>query len=261
MEEWTIPEYSEFETALAAAPGTYLPQERGIFTEPKKLAGMAVECRELMMLYACALKEMQTRFEILSTEFSAVHRRNPISSIQTRLKGAASIVDKLNRKGIPFSPGNMTEHLDDIAGVRVICQYVDDIFFLADAIAKQKGIVVLRQKDYITHPKPNGYRSFHMILEVPISFSAQERNVKVEVQIRTIAMDFWASLEHQLKYKQKNMTGQTSLIERLRACAEVIAATDEEMMQIRSRIDAAQSCTEDEFLLEKLRKIDRPLDK
>lgn len=152
----------------------------------------------------------------------------------------------------------MAEHLDDIAGVRIICQYVDAIFLLAQAITEQRDVKLLLQKDYISRPKSNGYRSLHLILELPISFSSQQRNVKVEVQIRTIAMDFWASLEHQLKYKRPSLA-EYELIDRLKACADVIAATDEEMLQIRSQIDKAAPDTESELLLKKLQKMDRPL--
>ena len=165
-------------------------------------------------------------------------------------------MEKLARLNVPFSVDNVNEHLHDVAGIRVICSYVDDIYRLAHALAKQDDITVLNFKDYIKNPKPNGYRSYHMIVSVPVFFSDQTRDMKVEVQIRTIAMDFWASLEHQLKYK-KEVPDQQEIVDQLTECATQIAQVDAKMYELRKRIELAEDePTEEDMLLEKLRRID-----
>ena len=208
------------------------------------------------MRYSCAIKEVRTKFDVLNSEFNVRYQRNPITAINSRLKSSASIMDKLNRKGLPFTVENAEANLYDVAGIRVVCSYVDDIYVLAEALAQQDDITVIRRKDYIRNPKPNGYRSYHMIVSVPVFFSDQTREMAVEVQIRTIAMDFWASLEHQLKYKQE-VPNQADIVKSLTACAEQIAAIDEQMWQVRQQIESSEDLpTEEEILLEKLRKID-----
>lgn len=208
------------------------------------------------MRYSCAIKEVRTKFDVLNSEFNVRYQRNPITSINSRLKSSASIMEKLNRKGLSFTVENVEENLYDVAGIRVVCSYVDDIYVLAEALAQQDDITVIRRKDYIRNPKPNGYRSYHMIVSVPVFFSDQTREMAVEVQIRTIAMDFWASLEHQLKYKQE-VPNQAEIVKSLTACAEQIAVIDEQMWQVRQQIERSENLpTEEEILLEKLRKID-----
>lgn len=227
--------------------------------DTKQRMNLAVECKDLMMLYVCAIKEMQTRLEVLNTEYTVRCRRNPIHSIHSRLKSSASIVEKLNRKGVPFSPENIEAYIQDVAGIRVICSYVDDIFMIAEAVSHQDGVELVARKDYITHPKPNGYRSLHLILSVPVSFSRSVKNVKVEVQIRTIAMDCWASLEHQLKYKH-SIKNEQEIVEELRQCALDMAHTDATMQSLRARMDNDSPPSEDELLLEKLKRMDHPMD-
>ena len=230
--------------------------DHGIFEQAKKMAGTVVEYRELRMMYSCAIKEIRTKFDVLNSEFNVRYQRNPIASITSRLKSSASIMEKLSRLDVPFSVENVTEHLHDVAGIRVICYYVDDIYRLAQALAKQDDITVLNFKDYIKNPKPNGYRSYHLIVSVPVFFSDQTRDMKVEVQIRTIAMDFWASLEHQLKYK-KEVPDQQEIVDQLTDCATQIAQIDTQMYEIRNRIELAEDePTEEDLLLEKLRRID-----
>ena len=221
-----------------------------------KLVGMLVSYKELMMMYSCAMKEIQTKFEVLNTEFKVRYRRNPINSISTRLKKTASILEKMARCGSDFSLEALELHVSDIAGVRVVCSYIDDIYMLADALLKQDDITLIAQKDYIASPKENGYRSLHLIVTVPVFFADQKRDMKVEVQIRTIAMDFWASLEHQLKYKQA-IPNEAAIIAELKACADVISATDEKMLGIRQEIEViSDRPTEEDILLEKLSRID-----
>lgn len=225
----------------------------------RQLLETAVEYKELRMMYACAIKEVQTKFEVLETEFKVRYQRNPISSIQTRLKSSSSIIEKMIRKGIPFSMENLEEQIQDLAGIRVICSYVDDIYALAQALTSQDDITLLEEKDYIRNPKPNGYRSLHLIVSVPVFFSQQKRQIKVEVQIRTIAMDFWASLEHQMKYKRE-IPDQQHIVEQLKNCAEDIARVDREMMDIRRRLEeSVDEPTEDDLLIARLKKLDTPI--
>ena len=225
----------------------------------RQLLETAVEYKELRMMYACAIKEVQTKFEVLETEFKVLYQRNPISSIQTRLKSSSSIIEKMIRKVIPFSMENLEEQIHDLAGIRVICSYVDDIYALANALTSQDDITLLEEKDYIRNPKPNGYRSLHLIVSVPVFFSQQKRQIKVEVQIRTIAMDFWASLEHQMKYKRE-IPDQQHIVAQLKSCAEDIARVDREMMDIRRRLEeSVDAPTEDDLLIARLKKLDTPI--
>ncbi len=227
----------------------------GLLHQTVQLLGKAVEFRDLMMMYSCAIKEIETKFDILNTEFAARYRRNPISSVSTRLKSTASIAEKLKRKGLPFTLETVRGELHDVAGVRVICSYIDDIYTIADALTSQDDITLLKQKDYIKDPKENGYRSLHLIVQVPVFFSDGKVYLSVEVQIRTIAMNFWASLEHQLKYK-KQISDQQAIVSELKACADTINATDERMLQLRKMIEnEASAPTEKEIVFEKLSKL------
>ena len=169
--------------------------------EAEKANEYLSQFRMLMTYYRCAMKEVVTKFEVLDTEFKLEYNRDPISSISTRLKRTESIMDKLERKGLPFTLAAIEEHIHDMAGIRVICSYIDDIYLIADALLRQDDITLIAKKDYIEHPKENGYRSLHLIVEVPVFLTNHKKPMKVEVQIRTIAMDFWASLEHQMKYR------------------------------------------------------------
>ena len=160
--------------------------------------------RTLIMMYNCAIREVRTKLEVLNDELSTKHERNPIESIKSRIKSPASIVEKLKRRGFEISVPSIMENLNDVAGIRVICSFIDDIYDIAAMLTAQDDIKVLKIKDYIKNPKPNGYRSYHIIVEIPVFFSDRKQPLKVEIQIRTIAMDFWSSLEHQLKYKKKH---------------------------------------------------------
>lgn len=225
-------------------------------SQTRRFMDMLVGYRELMMMYTCALKEVRTKFEVLDTEFSVRYQRNPISSVSTRLKHTNSIMAKLDRYGYGFSVDNIEKYIHDAAGIRIICSYIDDIYGIADALLNQDDITLVTRKDYIINPKPNGYRSLHLIVEVPVYFANFKKNMKVEVQIRTIAMDFWASLEHQLKYKQ-NVRNQQEIVAQLTECSNVIAQTDEKMLDIRRQIEeSADIPTEDDILLDKVSKLD-----
>lgn len=191
----------------------------------------------LMMQYHCAIMEVETKLKVLNEEFSQEYNRNPFESIKSRLKSAESIYEKLNRKGYSATVRNIEEHLDDVAGIRVICSFPDDIYRLAKLLIRQDDIILLKEKDYIKHPKPNGYRSLHLIISIPIFLSNEKKYRKVEVQFRTIAMDFWASLEHKLQYK-KNLENAREIAEQLKVCAESIEMLDYQMQDIRNKIDS-----------------------
>ena len=205
---------------------------------PEALINQAHEFQMAIMMYTCAIREVKTELEVLNDELSLRNQRNPIEMIKSRVKRPVSIVEKLHRRGLPISTESMVQNLDDVAGIRVICSFVDDIYTVANMLVSQDDITVVTIKDYIRNPKPNGYRSYHLIIEIPVFFFYSKKNMRVEVQIRTIAMDFWASLDHQLKYKKDIGDAADRISEELRQCAEVIAATDQRMLAIRKDIEA-----------------------
>ena len=197
---------------------------------------LAQSLQEIQNIYLSATKEISTKLEILDDEFQARHKRNPIHQIQRRVKSPESILEKLSRKGYDLSTESAMENLNDIAGIRVICSYIDDIYTVKKLLSKQYDIEVIKEVDYIKAPKPNGYRSLHLVLRVPVFFSDRMEKVKVEVQIRTIAMDFWASLEHQLHYKvDGNISDDIS--QELKECAEIISSTDLRMQGIHNEVE------------------------
>lgn len=204
--------------------------------KPKEFFESVQPFMELMMQYQCAMMEIKTKFEVLDTEMSLGFDRNPIESISCRLKKTISIAEKLKRKGLDVSVENIEKHLHDVAGIRVICSFLEDIYLLADKICCQDDIRLVEKKDYIKNPKPNGYRSLHLILEVPVFFSQETKRMQVEVQLRTIAMDFWASLEHKLRYKKEKDDSVAQTVEELRVCAEEIHALDIRMQEISRQI-------------------------
>lgn len=194
------------------------------------------EVARLMSYYRCAMMEIETKLNVLNEEFSWEMDHNPISSIKKRLKSMPSIIGKLERKGHPLSMENIEEHLMDVAGVRVICSFPEDVYAMRDALIRQDDVVLLEEKDYIKNPKPNGYRSLHVIVGIPIFLAKEKKMMKVEVQLRTIAMDFWASLEHQLRYK-KNSYFTKEMAEELTECARISADLDLRMDAIRKSVE------------------------
>ena len=194
--------------------------------------------RTLMAYYKCAIMEVETKFNVLNTEFSLKYDRNPIETIKSRLKSPESIIEKLHRKELEFSAACIERELSDIAGVRVVCAFPEDIYELADCFLKQDDIKLITKKDYILHPKENGYRSLHLIVETPIFLHDEKRPMRVEVQLRTIAMDFWASLEHRIYYKKGQ--NNSELRRELKECAEISAALDIRMQDIRSQLDETE---------------------
>jgi len=169
---------------------------------PEEAREMLLAFRQLMSCYQCAMMEIETKFRVLNEEFSLLHDRNPINNIHTRLKNGVSIREKMIRKNLPPSIEAIEEGIADIAGIRVVCAFVSDVYYLEKALLEQDDITLIKRKDYISSPKENGYRSLHLIIAIPVFLSNQKRIMKVEVQLRTVAMDSWASLEHQLRYKK-----------------------------------------------------------
>lgn len=201
---------------------------------------------EMSHLYDAAIREVRTKLEILDREFSILYASNPIHHIDSRLKSPRSIIGKLERKGLPVTIESAEANLQDIAGVRIVCNYIDDIYRLAELLVRQQDLELVVQKDYIRNPKPNGYRSLHLVLRVPVYLSSHTELVPVEVQIRTIAMDFWASLEHQLRYKS-DVEATAALKGRLKRCAEQSAALDVEMQSIYREVRRLAGCRDDGY--------------
>lgn len=199
----------------------------------------AIQFRELMMMYNCAIREVRTKLEVLNDELSIRNSRNPIEFIESRIKRPLSIVDKLKRYGEPVNVEFIERSLNDVAGIRVICPFIDDIYSVADMLLSQDDITLIKKKDYIENPKPNGYRSLHLILEVPVFFSNQKKPMRVEVQIRTIAMDFWSSVDHQLKYKH-DVPNADELSAQLKECADIISQTDMRMLAIKNQLYSSE---------------------
>lgn len=199
--------------------------------------GVVQKYKRLMAYYRCAMMEVETKFNVLNEEFSLRYDRNPINGIKSRIKRLDSIQEKLNRKQLPFDLQTIETHIHDVAGVRVVCAFVEDVYLLAEALLKQDDVTLVEKKDYITNPKPNGYRSLHLIVTVPIFLEHEKRVMQVEIQLRTIAMDFWASLEHQLRYK-KDFVFTEEMAQELRDCAQLSAQVDLRMDSLRERLAA-----------------------
>lgn len=199
--------------------------------------GVVQKYKRLMAYYRCAMMEVETKFNVLNEEFSLRYDRNPINGIKSRLKRLDSIQEKLHRKQLPFDMQTIETHIHDVAGVRVVCAFVEDVYLLAEALLKQDDVMLIEKKDYIANPKPNGYRSLHLIVTVPIFLEHEKRVMQVEIQLRTIAMDFWASLEHQLRYK-KDFAFTEEMAQELRDCAQLSAQVDLRMDSLRERLAA-----------------------
>lgn len=209
--------------------------------DPEEFLESTIPFQKLMMQYRCAMLEVQTKFEVINNELSLYGDRNPIEFIKSRIKRPVSIMEKLKRKGFEISIDSIQNNIYDIAGIRVVCSFPEDIYQLAEKICMQDDIKLLNKKDYIKNPKPNGYRSLHLILEVPVFFTEEKKRLPVEVQLRTIAMDFWASIEHKLRYK-KNLPESVSadISESLRKCSEEINEMDFRMQAINRWIELSK---------------------
>ena len=207
--------------------------------DAEKLLESAMQLQQIMLLYEAGIREIKTKLDILSDESNISGKPSPIDSIKSRIKSPRSIIKKLKRRGFPISLQSMMDNLNDIGGIRVICPFIQDIYTVADMLMRQSDLTLIEKKDYIANPKPNGYRSLHLILEVPIFLSETTKPVRIELQLRTIAMDFWASLEHQLRYKS-DVQVPPHISDDLKECADVIAATDEEMQRIAKELHVLQ---------------------
>lgn len=207
---------------------------------PQRMDFSAIEpFEQLMTYYRCAILEVETKFRVLDVQLSVNREKNPIESIKTRLKSPQSIIEKARKRGLPMTLNAIEDNLFDIAGVRVICSFPEDIYQLAECLLQQDDVRLIQVKDYIRNPKPNGYRSLHLIVEIPIFLQYEKRMMKVEVQLRTIAMDFWASLEHKLSYKKgiDKMDNYSDIEAQLRECADLSAQLDSRMQSIRNQIE------------------------
>jgi putative GTP pyrophosphokinase len=192
--------------------------------------------RACLLIYKFALDEVQTKLNILNEEFMVIHKRSPIEHIKSRVKTVESITEKLTRRGYDVSIENAEEYLNDIAGIRVVCSFYSDIYTIYDLLRKQSDIHIIEVKDYIKNPKTNGYRSLHLIIEIPVYLSYGLRRVRVEVQIRTIAMDFWASLEHKIYYKF-NKSIPSEIIGELKECADMVNYLDDRLLRINEKVN------------------------
>jgi len=201
----------------------------------KQLTEKLFLTKELMARYKCAILEVETKFRVLDEIFSIQNERNPIESIKTRLKSPESIIKKLMKKNLPMSPDAVERELSDVAGVRVICSFLDYIYMLSDCLINQDDVTLIEIKDYIKNPKENGYRSLHLIIEIPIFLHNETRNMKVEVQLRTITMESWADLEHKLRYKKDLSEELDSKISKeLNECADLCNILDKKMLSVKN---------------------------
>ena len=219
---------NEFEKTVLRTSNPNILKAGTLFDNPEAF-------NELMTHYYCAIREVTTKLEVLNDELSIKSKHSPIEDIRSRVKSPESIAQKLQKKDLELTTANITKNLDDVAGIRVICSFVDDIFDIAKMLTCQDDITLIESKNYIKFPKENGYRSLHLIVEIPIFLSTGKKPMRVEVQIRTIGMDFWASLEHQLKYK-KNIPNAEEISLELKKCADIISATDLHMQDIRNKL-------------------------
>lgn len=208
----------------------------------EEIAGHTEEFEKIISYYWCALREVETKFRVLDNQLSLGGKRNPIESIKTRLKSLQSIQGKLQRFNLPVSCETVEKNLNDVAGIRIICSYIDDIYMLADCFLRQDDITLIQKKDYIANPKPNGYRSLHLIIEIPVFLAEEKRMVKVEVQLRTIAMESWANLEHKMRYKNaltdEKLQAVTNM---LNECAEMSHMLDLKMQEVRDIVTESQN--------------------
>ena len=200
-----------------------------------RIESYTIPFRELITYYRCAMMEVETKFRVLSEEFSLQYDRNPIETVKTRLKSVDSIANKLISRELPLTVESIEKNLNDVAGVRIICSFPSDIYAISDAFLRQDDITLIERKDYIRDPKPNGYRSLHLIVETPIFLHDKKKLMKVEVQFRTIAMDWWASLEHKIRYK-KDVEIPSAVARELLDCANEAARLDSRMEQLQKYI-------------------------
>ncbi len=224
-----------------------ISDNREKLSDPTVMYKSMLEFQQLLMLYDAGIKQITTKFDILQEEFNTSYKRNPIEAVHSRIKDPLSIIEKLGRKHLSVSYQNIVSNLTDVAGVRVVCPFISDVYHVAKMITSQNDISLIQVKDYIKEPKENGYRSLHLIVNVDVYLSEQKHIIPVEIQIRTIAMDFWASLEHQLHYK-KDFKMPENVDEELKNCADIIAQTDERMQNLAKNLPNFKDYSADETL-------------
>lgn len=239
-----------WENARSFATSGFDKFEKSVITKARGKSlewtlGRSKEFERLMVFYDCAIKEIRTKLEVLNQSYSIEADRNPISTIKSRVKSQESILDKLGRKGYPYTLKSIEENLNDIAGLRVICYHPEDVYAVADALLRQSDITLIEQKDYIAEPKPSGYRSLHLIISIPIFLAHETKEIKAEIQLRTIAMNFWASLEHQIRYKNDGAIDDVEMNEELLACAEMASDLDNRMNALHKRVYGTKKSTKD----------------
>lgn len=200
------------------------------------LRSLMEDWKNELLVYKFALDQMDTKFSIISQEYNLIHGHNPIEHTKSRVKSFESLINKLVRKGCDITTSAAKEHIHDIAGLRIVCSFMSDIYNMVEVLKQHEDIKILKVKDYIKNPKPNGYRSLHLIVEVPVYLTNRVEHAKVEIQIRTIAMDFWASLEHKIYYKLNNEV-PNQLTDELKEAADIANYLDEKMFHIRSKVD------------------------
>ncbi len=205
--------------------------EVSLLPETLKLIDLSVQYQQMLFFYEAGIQQLTAKLQILNREFQCFYERNPIENIKSRVKAPESIIAKMQKKGLPLTTNCMLDNIYDIAGVRVICSFVSDVYQIARMLMNQSDIELIRQKDYIRYPKENGYRSLHLVVKVTVNFAEQERQVPVEIQLRTIAMDFWASTDHQLRYK-KNLEFTDQMQEQLLECAKAMEKADKQMQEL-----------------------------
>ncbi|MCY8222498.1 GTP pyrophosphokinase family protein [Bacillus haynesii] len=200
------------------------------------LRSLMEDWKNELLVYKFALDQMDTKFSIISQEYNLIHGHNPIEHTKSRVKSFESLINKLVRKGCDITTKAAKEHINDIAGLRIVCSFLSDIYNMVEVLREHEDIKILKMKDYIKNPKPNGYRSLHLIVEVPVYLTNRVEHAKVEIQIRTIAMDFWASLEHKIYYKLNNEV-PNQLTDELKEAADIANYLDEKMLHIRTKAD------------------------
>ena len=223
-----------------------ISDNKATLSNPDAIYKSMLEFQQLLMLYDAGIKQITTKIDILKEEFNTKNLRNPIETIHSRIKDPLSIIEKLNRKGLNISYKNIVSNLTDVAGVRIVCPFISDVYHVAKMISEQDDVAVLTVKDYIKEPKQNGYRSLHLIVNVDVYLSEQKHIIPVEIQIRTIAMDFWASLEHQLHYK-KDFKMPENVDSELKNCADIIAQTDARMQELAKNLPNFKDYSKDFF--------------
>jgi len=221
-----------------------IKDNRATLSNPDSIYKSMLEFQQLLMLYDAGIKQITTKFDILKEEFNTKNLRNPIEAIHSRIKDPMSIIEKLTRKGLSISYKNIVSNLTDVAGVRVVCPFISDVYHVAKMISEQDDVSVITVKDYIKNPKQNGYRSLHLIVNVDVYLSEQKHIIPVEIQVRTIAMDFWASLEHQLHYK-KDFKMPENVDSELKSCADIIAQTDKRMQELAKNLPNFKDYSQD----------------